>query len=251
MRDRTSMKWIAAREVWLLSLLLLAACGDDSTDDGSAGTLVVRFELGNKRTCDAVGVAMVRAELNDMKYVQQAPCSNGQVRFRDIPAGSYHIELFGVDSSGVDVMDSHTSKQVTANVSGDDATNQTEIVTLTAAPAHLLVRWNFGFGTCKGVGIDRFVINAWRGSGDDLLFDQTLACTLEGDGKDQYREIADPDRRMGGDEAGEVSIQPYDRSNVPIGMAAVFKFNAPGPGHDVKLSITCDEGACTGTGKPD
>lgn len=232
--------------------LLLAACGgDDGTGSGS-DTLVVHFELGNDRTCEALGVETIRAELNDKQVVQQAPCDNGQVRFRDLPTGTYHVKLYGLDKDDVEVMDSYTSSDTVVNVAGDDQTIDLKpAVTLTAAPAHLLVRWNFGFGTCNGIGIDTFVIKAWRGTGDNLILSKSLPCTLEGEGKDQYRTIDDPDRRFAGDESGEVSIQPLDKNNVNVGKAATFDFKAPGAGHDVKLSVECEDDACTGTGKPD
>jgi hypothetical protein len=235
----------------LLAGLWFAACGSSASGD-STGTLVVPFELGNNRTCDMLGVKTVRAELDDKSHTAEVPCANGQVRFQDIPAGSYSLQMFGVDASGVEIMDSFTSGDVTVNVPGDDNTvvNHPSI-TLTAAPAHLLVRWNFGFGTCKGVGIDRFMIKVWRGSGDALLLNETLDCTQEGDGVDQYRSVDDADRRFSGDDAGEISVQPLDKTSINVGSAVTFNYSAPGSGHDVKISLTCTDGACTGSGKPD
>jgi hypothetical protein len=252
MRQHMSIERFVIRGACAAGLLFAACGGDDSAGGSGTDTLVVHFELGNDRSCDALGVETIRAELNDKQIVQQAPCMNGQVRFRDLPTGTYHIKLFGLDEDGIEVMDSYTSSDTIVNVAGDDQTIDLKpAVTLTAAPAHLLVRWNFGFGTCKGVGIDRFVIKAWRGTGDNLILSQTMACSLEGEGKDQYRTIDDPDRRFGGDEWGEVSVQPFDKNDVEVGMAASFKFKAPGPGHDVKLSVNCEDDACTGSGKPD
>jgi hypothetical protein len=262
MRDRTSIQRKVARGLLLtaagysclMSTALTAAtgCGGDDDGGGGKGTLVVPFELGNNRTCEAAGVEYVRAELNDEAFVQEAPCENGQVRFLNVPAGSYSIKISAFDEDDVEVMDNQEDLETTVNVVGGDETSEHKsAVTLTAAPAHLLVRWTFGFTTCRGASIDRFAIKAWLSGGDDLLLSQTLQCALEGDGKDQYREIDDPERRLSGMQPGEVTIQALDKTGVNVGPAAVFKYKAPGPGHDIRVSVECDQGACTGSGKPD
>jgi hypothetical protein len=234
----------------LMGGLCLSACPKNADD--STGTLVVPFALGNHRSCDTVGVAKVRAEVDDDMYEQEAPCSNGQVRFKEIPAGSYKVRLFGLDAQGVAVMDSTSYGEVTVNVVGQDTTVvvHPEVV-LTATPAKLLLRWNLGFGSCKGTGIDRFNVLVWRRDGDDLLLNSNLSCSTEGDGDDQYREVPDKGRALGGGDVGEVSVQPLDKTGVEMGDPVKFNFDPPGPGHTVKLSIECMDGACSGTGKPD
>lgn len=260
MRNRTSIQRKVAQGLLLraagLSLLgssvWVSGCGGGDDDNRSSGTLVVPFELGNNRSCEAAGVDYVRAELSNGNYEEEAPCSNGQVRFLNVPAGSYKIKISAFDEDGVEVLDSHESMDTTVNVEGNNETSEHKVpVTLTAAPAHLLVRWTFGFTTCKGASIDRFAIKVWLSGGDDLLISKSLPCMLEGKGKDQYREIEDPERRLSGEQAGEVTIQAIDKTGVNVGPAAVFKYKAPGAGHDVKVTVECDQGACKGTGKPD
>ena len=261
MRDRTSNQRKVARALLLGaagcalagSSLLVGGCGgSNSTRSASSGTLVVPFQLGNNRSCDDAGVSYVVAELGKEEYVQDAPCENGQVRFLNVPAGSYEIKISAFDEQDVEVMDNHESIDAMVDVEGDNRTSEHEpAVTLTSAPAHLLVRWTFGFTTCRGASIDSFSIKAWRGGGDDLLISKSLPCNLEGSGKDQYRAIDDPDRRFSGEQAGEVTIQPLDKEAVNVGPAAVFKYKAPGAGHDVRVSVECDQGACKGNGKPD
>jgi hypothetical protein len=149
-------------------------------------------------------------------------------------------------------MDNHEDDETVVSVSGGEVTSEHQTaVTLTAAPAHLLVRWTFGFTTCRGASIENFAIKVWLAGGDDLLLSQTLPCALEGRGKDQYREIDDPQRRLSGDQAGEVTVQALDKTGVNVGPAAVFKYKAPGAGRDIRISVQCDQGACTGNGKPD
>lgn len=236
-----------------LSCSLVGACGDGSADGSSTGNLVVPFNVGNSQPCDVLGVKNVRAELNDMSYVQTAPCTAGQVRFVGIPAGTYNVQLYGVDDMGVDVMDSVSDGDVSVNVTGNDQTTRRQPpVTLTAAPAHLYVRWDFQFSSCKGAHIQSFAVKAWRGSGDTLLLSQTLDCMADGDGPDGYHEIDDPERRLVGEENGEVSVQPYDLNKSEIGSPVIFKYRAPGKGYDVKVTVECDaSGFCDGSGKPD
>lgn len=261
MRDRTSNQRKVARALLLGatgcalagSSMVAAGCGGSEQRSASSGTLVVPFQLGNNRSCEDAGVSYVRAELGeDGDYEIEAPCENGQVRFLNVPAGSYHIKISAFDDEDVEVMDSHESMDDMVDVEGENRTSEHEpAVTLTSAPAHLLVRWTFGFTTCRGASIDSFAIKAWRGGGDDLLISQTLPCSLEGSGKDQYREIDDPDRRFSGEQAGEITVQALDKEDVNVGPAAVFKYKAPGAGHDVRVSVECDQGACKGSGKPD
>jgi len=236
-----------------LGCMSFAACGDGDPGGGSTGTLVVPFQLGNKQPCDALGVVKVRAELNDREHTTVAQCSNGQVRFVEVPAGTYKIQMYGLDDDNVEIMDSVAFGEASVDVAGNDQTSVSKtIVTLTAAPAHLYVRWGFGFGTCRGAGVDSFVIDVWRAGGANRVIGQTMECTLEGEGADQYREIADPDRRLSGDEGGEVSVQPLDRNKYEYGKAVIFKYKAPGPGHDIRVTVNCDgDGGCSGTGRPD
>jgi hypothetical protein len=231
---------------------LSGACTKDGDISLSDGNLVIPFELGNDRTCDAVGVKYVRAVLDDGEYDKTVPCDNGEVRFTNIHAGAYDLEMYGLDDDKVAVMDSVAAGDLTVDVVGDGSTTiHKPDVTLTAAPAKLLVRWNFGFGTCKGLGIDRFVVKVWRGTGDDLLLSKDLPCEEEGHGTDQYREVADPDRRLGGDDVGEASVQAFDKADTAIGKPATFRFKAPGPGQAIKLSVTCSDDACRSSGTPD
>jgi hypothetical protein len=247
MRDRTSIQ----RTAWLLGTLLTACGGDDDGGHGS-GTLVIPFELGNDRSCESVGVESVRAELKGTEYEGEADCNTGQVRIKNVPAGSYRVTMAAIDSNGVAVMDNVSSGDAMASVQGEGRTDVlVPGVTLTAAPAHLKVRWNFNFSSCKGAGIDTFDVKAWRGTGDSLIVKQSLGCTTEGEGRGGYRPIDDPERRFGGDVGGEVSVQPLDKDDVPVGKAVVIKFKAPGAGHDVKVTVECDEGSCTSSGKPD
>lgn len=226
------------------------ACG--GKQDPKAGVLVVPYELGNHRDCSSLGVKVVRAELDDPMYVEEALCDSGEIRFEQVPPGSYHVRLFGIDHSGVAVMDSLQAGDVPVNVVGDGTTVVADpAIMLTAAPARLSLRWNFGFGTCDSAGVDRFAITAWRSDGSALLLDTAVSCKLAGQGADQYRSVPDRDRQLAGDEVGEVNVQPLDKNGVEMGKPSTFNFAVPGPGHNVMLSVTCTEGGCKGTGAPD
>lgn len=239
----------------LLALAVVTALGSacSGEKDPEDGVLVVPYELGNRRACDEVGVRLVRAELDDPMYVEEALCgAGGEIRFPEVAPGSYHVRLFGIDRSGFAVMDSLEGGDVPVNVVGRGTTVVAEpAVMLTSAPAHLLLRWGFGFGTCESAGIERFAITAWRADGSELLLDTDLSCEEPGEGADQYRAVPDLERELAGNEVGEVTVQPLDRNRAPLGTPMLFRFDAPGAGRFVKLSINCSEAGCAGSGTPD
>jgi hypothetical protein len=237
------------------ALLASVSCGggDDDSEGGSgSGTLVIPFELGNMRPCDALMVKTVRADLNDEEITQTVNCTNGEVRIRNLRAGSYTILLYGENADEVAIMDSSQVGPVTVNVAGGDNTTVVKPpVTLTAAAAKLYIRWTLGFGSCKGVDIESFYVKVWRRNGDELLLSATLDCELEGDDVDQYRVVPDPNRALGGGDVGEVTVAPLDHNGTVVGMPVSFKFDSPGAGKDIRLSVSCTDGACRGSGKPD
>jgi hypothetical protein len=162
------------------------------------------------------------------------------------------VRLFGVDREGVAVMDSLQAGEVPVSVVGRGTTVIADpAIMLTAAPAHLQLRWGFGFGTCDSAGIKEFQVTAWRSDGSALLLDSKVACNAVGEGAEQYRGVPDLQRELVGNEVGEVNVQPLDKNGTPIGQAATFEFEAPGAGRFVNLSVTCDTGGCSGSGQPD
>ncbi|HEX2676980.1 MAG TPA: hypothetical protein VHM19_10080, partial [Polyangiales bacterium] len=58
-----------------------SACSSDK--DPEAGVLVLPYELGNHRDCSELGVKIVRAELDDPMFVEEALCDAGEIRFPD------------------------------------------------------------------------------------------------------------------------------------------------------------------------
>jgi hypothetical protein len=228
------------------ALLGLAGCPGD---DDSHGTLVVPFKLGNDRmSCGDFGVKVVVGELGDGKYTDEVKCEAKELRFDNVPAGEYKIRVFGYESYDYDdhsdaIMDSLQTDDLEMSVIGDGTTVIAgRKVMLTSSPAHLLVRWSFGYGTCKSVGVSKFVVSAWRNGGSELILEDTLECENVGDSDDSYyRQLRDPDRRMTGDDDGEITIQPLDRDGSEIGEGLNADFKGPGPGKDIQISVKCDE----------
>ena len=232
----------------LLASLIVWLAGCIPKEEDSTGTLVVPFELGNGRDCDEFGVVRVRGELDEGEYVDEVRCESGEVRFDNVPAGTYSLRLFGLDHDDVAVMDTLEDDDLKMNVIGDDATVIAgRPVQLTSAPAHMYLRWTFGFGTCKNAGITSFLIDVWRGDGSDLLLSEELDCEEVGDDEGNYREVPDPHRALSGDEVGEAIVQPVDHHGSDVGEEVLFDFKAPGPGRDIRLSLDCSEEPCTGT----
>jgi len=225
------------------ALLAFNACGGAESSGSSTGTLVVQFQLGPGVSCDSLGVSEVRGELADATYVASAPCEGGQVRFQGIPSGTYNIQLFGLDADGYEILDSYDSVVEAVTVSGSDETTLSpSIVVLTETPANLSLRWDFDYSSCTGLGIAEFEVSVWVGA--KLIIGQTLDCLQEADLPNGYRSIADPERRLSGSLAGEITVQPFDLNGIGYGNAVLFKYRAPGPGRDIRLTVKCQDGAC-------
>jgi hypothetical protein len=233
----------------MASALMVGCAAEDGMEPG---VMVVPFELGNGRSCDMLRVRTVRAELDSGDFVEEVDCEVGTLRFNLLVPGSYEVVLYGLDGEDVPIMDSLEAGPHVVTVIGDGTTVVADpAIQLTSAPARLLLRWDFGFGSCGSAGVDSFGITAWRQDGSERLLDTDIPCELEGEGRDQYRAVPDLERELSGDELGEVEIQPYDDNGVPIGEPIVYAFDAPGAGQRVKLSMSCDDGGCDGSGVPD
>jgi len=222
---------------------------DEKKDDH--GTLIVPFKLGNDRGCDDFNVKTVRGVLDhgdskdDESYEDEVRCEARELRFENVPSGSWRLRLYGYSAADDDnaVMDSLQDTELRMNVIGNGTTVVADRkVMLTAAPAHLLVRWSFGYGTCKSAGIGSFVVTVWRNDGSDLLLEDELDCEAVGDAKDgYYRKIPDEKRLLLGNDSGEVAVQPLDPDGKEIGDPLSYTFKAPGAGQEIKLSLKCDE----------
>ena len=224
----------------------LASCSDSD----SPGTLIVPFNLGNQRTCKEFHVETVRGELNDDEYFDEVRCDAGELRFQHIPEDSYNLRLYGYDRDDVAIMDSLQDEHLLINVI-NDTTVVTDPVTLTSAPARLMLRWTFGFGTCESAGITAFAVTVWRNDGSELLLKDELDCAKVGKGEGNYRQVPDHDRMLMGTDMGEVSVQPLDSAGDDFCEPLTYRYPAPGPGGDIYLSMACDEDACWGTGDDD
>lgn len=242
------------RTAWLaiaMALLGAAGCAEDEAQDTS-GVLVVPFALGNRKSCEDLGVTGVRVELDEGAYVQEANCDAGEVRFSRVPEGRYELVAYGLDERGVGVMDSLAAGPLPVDVIGDRTTVVLEpAVTLTAAPARLLLRWELGFGSCESAHLGGFTVSAWRGDGSELLMESAVDCDMPGEGAHQYRVVPDEARELSGDAVGEAQVQAFDVYDFAMGDPVTFTFESPGAGGKVKLSLSCDEGGCEGTGEAD
>ena len=238
--------WIPA----FAALLLALGCEHEKSTD--KGVLVVPFELGNRKECKDLGVVGVRVELGDGELAQEVDCSAGEVRFNLVPKGRYDVTVYGVDDDGVAIMDSLADGPASVDVVGGNTTVVLDPpAVLTAAPAKLLLRWQFGFGSCESAAVGGFTVSAWRADGGELLMEADVPCDMPGEGREQYRLVPDDERDLSGDTVGEIDVQPYDVNDIAMGDPANFSFDPPGAGHEVKLSLTCNGGGCDGTGMAD
>lgn len=231
-------------------LLLALGCGEENGSD--EGVLVVPFQLGNRKECSDLGVVGVRVELDDGELSQEVDCEAGEVRFNLLDPGRYQVAVYGLDADGIAIMDSLAAGPLTADVIGRDTTVVLDpAATLTAAPAKLLMRWQFGFGSCESAAVGGFTVSAWRADGGELLMEADVPCGMPGEGREQYRQIPDLERELSGDSVGEIDVQPYDVNDIAMGDPTTFQFEPPGAGHAIKLSLTCNGGGCDGSGRAD
>lgn len=235
--------------VTCVALLSLCGCGPDQA---GSGAVVVPFELGNRRECASLGVQTVRGALDDDFMFEEVDCDVGELRFDYVPKGAYRLSLFALDGEGYATMDSVEAGSISVKVPGGGATVVVDpALQLTAAPAKLYLRWEFGFSSCESASVDAFEIMAWRADGSQLLLETNVPCEMPGEGSSQYREIPDLERELAGDEFGEVSIQALDANGREVGEPASFVFEAPGAGRPVRLSLSCDGSGCDGSGELD
>jgi len=240
-------------------------------DDDPPGSLIVPFKLGNNKECKDFKVKRVVGKLDDdgddddeeddRIFEDDVRCEVEQIEFDNVPAGTYRLRLFGYDSDDFAVMDNLDSEDLNVNVIGDETVLAERAVMLTPSPANLLLRWSFGFGSCKSAGIDKFLVNVWREDGSARLLEYEIDCDKVGEGEDYYRKVPDSKRRLAGDVVGEVSVQPLDRNGAEVGDPLEFTFKSPGAGRDVRLSFECaadpeyadtnGKELCTCSGEPD
>lgn len=237
------------RAVTLSVMVALSGCV--VTKHADSGALVVPFEFGKQKDCGSSGVEFVRAELNTGESVEGS-CRRGRVRFEDLEPGPYTVVVYGMDHDGHEVMDSLDRKPVRVDVVGGHAMVVVDPpIQLVSAPAKLKLRWTFGFGSCESDEIGGFGITAWNVDQVTEMATAKLRCSTPGDHVENYRVVPDPGRLLVGDQVGSVDIQALDEADLPVGDRTTFTFDPPSAGDEIKLSISCDEGGCHGSGVPD
>ncbi len=240
-------------------------CGEDE----GPGTLVVRYEFGGGSSCQDAGVEYVEATLDDTEYSTTAECDGSfEVRLNDVPAGRYSITLQGqleqaIDGEPVSVVDNLYLADADRRVEVlGDTTVESDEFQLLEAPAQLAVAVNLGAFSCSNTGIDHFVVDAYEAGGfTDRILQSELPCDGEidmddalecpPDGCTGHRRVDDEDRVLDGDLVGTVEIQAQDAAGEDVGNSATFMFDPPGPGRPIRLTVTCNQQGCEGTGTPD
>ncbi len=244
-----------AERAWTCGFALVAlvgvGCGILGGNSKKQGSLVLPFELGNNKDCASLNVVTVRAELDDGGVAKETNCSAGRLRLDGVTPGSHDVVVYGLDKDDVKIMDSLAAGPLSVSVEDGKTLVIDPPVQLTLAPAKLVLRWDFGFASCGSSSIDSFRVTAWRSDGSQQLLQSSIKCSVAGQGEGQYREVPDPGRDLSGDQLGEVVIQPVSSTPAEVGSPVRFSFDAPGAGREIRLSLTCTEKGCQGSGKPD
>jgi hypothetical protein len=153
---------------------------------GDRGRLLIRWRIDNEPAatgCTRAGGATVvvqelpgsRSELDN-----QAPCTDGQLQFDDIPAGSYGVLVTLRDASGATI----TSNAISSvDVRPGDVTMPPELSLFTDAAdrSRMFARWTIN-GTdpatgCGMVNADDVILRAFPESEFVATFTATVACT--------------------------------------------------------------------------
>lgn len=221
----------------------LAGCGDPD----EPAKMTVPYQLGNNLDCDDVGVSQIVGTLDGDVYEERVDCGEDLV-FESVSAGRYTLVVEAETQDGLVVLDNGATpaSDRTFEVLGTGTEVTVERQTLTDSPVELQVRWDFDFTSCNGTGIDAFKVTAFDDAGTGILLTEELACDANG-----YQTVEDEGRELGGNIFGQVSIEPIDSGNEPIGEPVSFAFEPPGAGRIIRLSMVCDDVGCTGTGMPD
>ena len=237
----------------LLAALTVSASG--CSDDVEPGSLNVEYVLGNSKSCAELGIETVQAFLyqDDMPMFEgEDNCQTGTIEITGVDAGNYDLLVRAIDGEGFPALDNNGSPTAQRVVEIFEGGQAQPLVTLTAAPVELELRWQVddGFGSCESAGIDKFRVQAFQTDGANLLLSTELPCTQIG-GPGGYRPIEDPERTLNGSLFGEVGIQGLASDGSSLGDAATFEFEPPGDGRTIRLSIDCTVDGCFGTGDPD
>jgi hypothetical protein len=248
MSTRTARQMVVIVLTTVLAVLLSASCQYEEK-----GSLQLSFQLGSGKSCKEFGIKKVEALLvskDESEYSEKVDCGDGEIRFTDIPAGTYSLKLYGIDSHNAAIKDSETQDATIKG--GQTLTIETPIVLLDA-PAILKVGWDLGLSNCKSSEIGGFSITAYNSDGSDILFkNKKIDCDSDSNvDEDNYHIVPDEGRDLKGNDFGEVDIQPYDTNSEPLGDSIHFTFDSPKPGEEIKLLLDCDKTGCEGSGVPE
>lgn len=239
----------------LLASMALVGC----KDDGGPGTASIEFVLGNDKTCAEVGVTSIRVELSrgegddrEVLYDEMVACSDdAPVLVEGIEPMAYDLLVQGLDSESVPIFDNLGTPAGERKLEIFEGSLAQEDVDLTARPADLLVRWDFEFTNCAGAGIERFRVRTFEVGGGNLLLEHEFDCDFTTDLAGGYRLVPDPDRVLNGTLVGEVGVVALDAASVMIGEQTTFAFDPVGPGYPVKVTVSCNDLVCSGSGTLD
>ncbi|MEE9382467.1 MAG: hypothetical protein V3V08_03535 [Nannocystaceae bacterium] len=244
----------ASTAVVAATALLVGASATGCESDPGPGSVLVPVELGNSKTCAEVNISTLEATLGDSTVTVPCVDTSLEVRFDDVAKGTYDLSVVGRNDEGVGTIDSGGTPDLWVEVLGEGATVGPNLspVRLTDAPAHLFVRRDLGFLTCESANMTSFRVIAFEEGGSTILLKDTFDCASPTTDAEGYYAVPDPSRVVKGKLLGEMAIQPLDAADMAVGAAVIFEFAPPGPGRDVKFTLSaCSQTGCTGTGEPD
>ncbi len=230
-------------------LMFLTGCYEMHTGE-SQGTLVVPYSISyNGTTCEAAGVVTVRAVLDDGLFESETDCTDYEIVFNDVDAGSYSLTAYGLDKNGVPVVDSLLNGPEEVLIEGDDVVEMIPLA-LTEAPVNLQLRWKLGWHTCETTQIQKYQVSVFDKDTGKKILSSKLSCRTSGVGDEGYRLLPDKKRKLVNHNFNEITVQGINDRGKSLGEAfkIVFlegdDFEIPGPGGDIKMSLFCNNWGC-------
>lgn len=230
----------------LATLLALAALSSGCGDGDERGSVSVEYRFGAGLTCESQGVDRVRVTIGT-DFEEESACDTSEsIVVSGVPAGTHPIVVAGLDSEGDMIRDNlGNNNPKTVEVLGD-TTRAVEVV-LTPTPVTVQVLFDVqedGFAVfCPKAQPHFFVVEAYRGDGNQLLAHEWSYCTGYQGG---FETLPDPDRDLDGLTMSNIFIQPLDSARNELGEPIEFQFDPPGAGKHLRLVVTCEGAVCTG-----
>lgn len=141
---------------WVGCIVALTGCG--SPEPLGSGSLALSWQV-SPRGCTDAGIESVEVRLSGPEgLVKRFDCDLGSALIEDLTAGSYDLEVVGLDPTGRPTFEA-SDRSFTIDA---DAVESIGTLRLTAMPSEVDVTWRFSDGlVCGAHEVDKIVVAAF------------------------------------------------------------------------------------------